>query len=76
MARRPSSSWRPQALIILPSDMPISEEHTIPGASVETIKEVVEALAAARRAVEAGFDCVEFHAAHGYSPHLLLSSCI
>lgn len=64
----------PQALIILPSDMPISEEHTIPGASVETIKEVVEAFGqAARRAVEAGFDCVEFHAAHGYSPHCFLS---
>lgn len=64
----------PEAMIIMPSDMPVSEDYTIPAASVETIEEVVEAFGqAARRAVEAGFDCIEFHAAHGYSPHCFLS---
>jgi len=64
----------PKAMIILPSDMPMSSERIIPAASIETIEEVIEAFGqAARRAVEAGFDCVEFHAGHGYSPHCFLS---
>lgn len=66
----------PDAMIIVPSDMPAGE-HVIPGASKEVIKDVVRAFGeAARRAVEAGFDCVEFHAAHGYSPHSFLSAAI
>ena len=65
----------PGAMIIVPSDIPIAgTDKVIPGASVETIREVVEAFGqAARRAVEAGFDCIEFHAAHNYSPHAFLS---
>jgi NADPH-dependent 2,4-dienoyl-CoA reductase/sulfur reductase-like enzyme len=44
------------------------------GVSKEVIHEVVESYGiAARRAVESGFDCVEFHAGHGYSPHSFLS---
>ncbi|WP_040214529.1 NAD(P)/FAD-dependent oxidoreductase [Clostridium polynesiense] len=64
-----------EAIIILPSDMPIrGTDKVIPGASVELIKEVVESFGdAARRAVEAGFDCVEFHAGHNYMPHSFLS---
>ncbi|ABW19850.1 bile acid Fe-S flavoenzyme BaiCD [Alkaliphilus oremlandii] len=61
--------------IILPSDRQInSTDEVIPGASKETINEVIKAFgAAAKRAVEAGFDCIEFHAGHNYMPHAFLS---
>lgn len=66
----------PQAVMVVPSDMEV-RGTTYPGASVELIHEVVEAFgAAARRAVESGFDCVEFHAGHGYSPHCFLSGAM
>lgn len=65
------------AQILLPSDMPISKEMTIPGITKEQIAEVVEAYGkAANRAVQAGFDCVEFHCAHTYLPHSFLSGGI
>ncbi|MCR8645294.1 NAD(P)/FAD-dependent oxidoreductase [Paenibacillus sp. N1-5-1-14] len=65
------------AMVILPSDMPVSPEYTIPGASIEVIDEVVQAFgAAARRAVEAGFDCVEIHSAHNYMLHSFLSPAL
>ncbi len=62
-------------MIMIPSPMPIAgTDYTIPGASIETIKEAVQAFGeAARRAVEAGYDTVEFHAAHNYTPHSFLS---
>ncbi len=65
----------PTAMIILPSDTPVKgTELVIPGASLDTIKEAVEAYgAAARRAVEAGYDTLEFHAGHNYVPHSFLS---
>lgn len=45
-----------------------------PAASKDKIHEVVQSFGkAARRAVEAGFDCVEVHVAHGYSCHVFLS---
>jgi 2,4-dienoyl-CoA reductase-like NADH-dependent reductase (Old Yellow Enzyme family)/thioredoxin reductase len=66
----------PNALCIMPSETKFGET-VIPGATVETIQEVVQAFGeAAKRAVEAGFDCVEFHAAHGYSPHSFLSAAM
>lgn len=41
---------------------------------VEIIHEIVEAFgSAAKRCVEAGFDCLEFHCGHCYSPHAFLS---
>jgi 2,4-dienoyl-CoA reductase-like NADH-dependent reductase (Old Yellow Enzyme family)/thioredoxin reductase len=62
-------------MIVIPSPMPIpGTEYTLPGASVEIIKEAVEAFGtAAKRAVEAGFDVIEFHAGHNYTPHSFLS---
>ncbi|WP_182111873.1 FAD-dependent oxidoreductase [Actinotalea sp. JY-7876] len=49
----------------------------IPGSSVEKIAEVVQAWGeAAARAVAAGFDAVEFHCAHNYSPHSFLSPAL
>jgi 2,4-dienoyl-CoA reductase-like NADH-dependent reductase (Old Yellow Enzyme family)/thioredoxin reductase len=64
----------PQAMMIVPSPVPVSQEYTIPGASLEIIKESVKAFGdAAKRAVEAGFDTVEFHAGHNYTPHSFLS---
>lgn len=62
------------AMILLASDMPVSAEMTLPGISIEQIKEIVACYgAAAKRAVEAGFDCIEFHCAHNYLPHSFLS---
>lgn len=62
-------------MIVIPSPMPVpGTEYTLPGASLETIKEAVEAFgSAARRAVTAGFDVIEFHAGHNYTPHSFLS---
>lgn len=50
-------------------------EGIIPAATIEEIEEIVESFGtAAKNAVLAGFDCIEFHAGHGYSPHAFLSS--
>ena len=47
---------------------------TIPAVTIETLHEVVECFGqGARRAVEAGYDCIEFHCAHNYLPHSMLS---
>ncbi|MDR1204942.1 MAG: FAD-dependent oxidoreductase [Peptococcaceae bacterium] len=67
----------PNAQIIVASDMPVSPEYTIPGASRELIAELVECYGqAARRAVEAGFDSMEIHMAHNYILHSFLSGGI
>lgn len=66
-------SMDPSAQILLPSDMNLGQ-HTIPGITLEQIKEIVFCYGqAARRAVEAGYDCIEFHLAHNYLPHSFLS---
>lgn len=65
----------PEAIIIIPSDIPVpGTEYTMKGASIETIKDTIKAFGeAARRAVEAGFDTIEFHAGHNYVPHSFLT---
>lgn len=64
-----------EAQMILPDPMPVpGTEYTVPAVDVETLQTIVTAFGdAAKRAVEAGFDCVEFHCAHNYSPHSFLS---
>ena len=66
-------SMDPKAQVLLPSDMNLGK-YTIPGINKEQIKEVITCYGeAARRAVEAGYDCIEFHLAHNYLPHSFLS---
>lgn len=67
----------PTAEMLVVSDMPVSPEYTLPGISVERIQSVVNAYGrAASRAIEAGFDAIEFHCAHNYLPHSFLSGGI
>ncbi|MGY0488351.1 NADH:flavin oxidoreductase/NADH oxidase [Streptomyces sp. WG-D5] len=62
---------------VAPSAVAFDEKHPVPAElSVEEIKEIVQQfVAAARRSLEAGFQVVEIHGAHGYligeflSPH-------
>lgn len=49
-------------------------DGTIPAATVEELHMIAgEFGAAARRAVEAGYDVIEFHCGHNYLPHTMLS---
>ena len=62
--------------LISPSGLP-TPAGPLPGSTPEKIAEVVAAWgAAAARAVAAGFDAVEFHCAHNYSPHAFLSPAL
>jgi 2,4-dienoyl-CoA reductase-like NADH-dependent reductase (Old Yellow Enzyme family) len=63
--------WTPVA----PSAIPFEEKYAIPAAlDGDGIRRVVQGFAdAARRALEAGFQVIELHAAHGYLIHEFLS---
>lgn len=62
---------------VAPSLVPFDEQHPVPAElSVEGIKEIVQQFVdATRRTLEAGFEVIELHGAHGYligeflSPH-------
>lgn len=66
-----------KAEILVPNDMPLSAEYTVPGITSERLWDIVNKFGdAAKRSVEAGFDCLEFHCAHNYLPHSMLSGGI
>lgn len=60
---------------VAPSPIPFNESDVPPvELSISEIKQLVEAFKeAAKRAVEAGYDIIEIHAAHGYLIHQFLS---
>lgn len=61
--------------VVGPSEVAFDESHQVPHElSVDEIKELVEAFAtSAKRSIEAGFEVIEIHNAHGYLLHSFLS---
>lgn len=81
-AGRKASTWNGKQIsleegweTVAPSPVPYEESERIPHElTVEEIKELVQNFKkAAKRSLEAGFDVIEIHAAHGYLIHQFLS---
>ncbi|WP_332026565.1 NADPH dehydrogenase NamA [Kaistella sp.] len=81
-AGRKASTWNGKQIpleegweTVAPSPIPYEESERIPHElTVEDIKELVQNFKkAAQRSLEAGFDLIEIHAAHGYLIHQFLS---
>lgn len=71
-----AATMDPNAKVLVASDLPMGN-FTIPGIGIEELHEVIEAFGqGARRAVEAGYDAIEFHAAHNYLPHSFLTPAL
>lgn len=67
----------PKAEILLPCDMPLSAQCTVPAITSERLWDIINKFGeATKRCVEAGFDSIEFHCAHNYLPHSMLSGGI
>lgn len=64
----------PKAKMLVVNDMNMGQ-FTLPAITEEEIEEIIECYGkAAKRCVEAGYDCIEFHCAHNYLPHSFLSA--
>lgn len=71
-----ATSFDPKARMFVVSEMKMGPV-TLPAITKEEILEIVDCYGkAAKRAAEAGYDCIEFHCAHNYLPHSFLSGGI
>lgn len=63
--------------ILVPNDIPLNAEYTVQEITFERLLDVINKFGeVAKCSVEAGFDFLEFHYAHNYLPHSMLSSGI
>jgi NADPH2 dehydrogenase len=68
-------SWPGGEPIVAPSPLAFSEKHVVPKelSEEEAVQTIESFRLGARRAVQAGYDAIEIHGAHGYLIHEFLS---